>query len=177
MNIRTADQLLPLCFGIAVLKLGDRLHDELTEDPRAAAEVEHPLEIWEFPDIAELLQAHIDGHGQPPMLAVTPAVFNKTGEKLREEQGTQELQRGVLRGDAAEVGAGLLTGKRQVDLVVGSDFVYQRVLEYRQSVAQSNGDVAPDLPVGQLENAVGRQRRMAFGQRLKAPFQISKGLV
>ena len=85
------------------------------------------------------------------MLAVTPAVLNETGEELGKEQGAQKLQRGVLRGDTAEVGAGLLPGKRQVDLVVGGDFVHQRVLEHRQAVAQSNGDVAPDLPVGQLE--------------------------
>ena len=111
------------------------------------------------------------------MLAVTPAVLNETGEELGKEQGAQKLQRGVLRGDTTEVGAGLLPGKRQVDLVVGGDFVHQRVLEHRQAVAQSNGDVAPDLPVGQLENTIGRQRRVTFGQRLKAPLQIPKGLV
>ena len=66
------------------------------------------------------------------MLAVTPAVLNETGEELGKEQGAQKLQRGVLRGDTAEVGAGLLPGKRQVDLVVGGDFVHQRVLEHRQ---------------------------------------------
>ena len=70
-----------------------------------------------------------------------------------------------------------MPGKRQVDLVVGGDFVHQRVLEHRQAVAQSNGDVAPDLPVGQLENTIGRQRRVTFGQRLKALLQISEGLV
>ena len=69
------------------------------------------------------------------MLAVTPAVLNETGEELGKEQGAQKLQRGVLRGDTAEVGAGLLPGKRQVDLVVGGDFVHQRVLEHRQAVA------------------------------------------
>ena len=48
MNVGAADQLLPLCFGVAVLKLWDGLDDDLAEDGRAAADVEHPLEVHQL---------------------------------------------------------------------------------------------------------------------------------
>ena len=67
--------------------------------------------------------------------------------------------------------------KRQVDLIVGSDLIHQRILKHGKPVSESNGDIAPNLAVGQFENAVGRQGGMAFGQRLKALLQISEGLV
>ena len=87
MNVSAADQLLPLCFGVAVLKLWDGLDDDLTEDGRAAADVEHPLEVHQLADIAELLQTYIYRYRQPPMVPVPAAIVHQAGKKLGEEQG------------------------------------------------------------------------------------------
>ena len=50
-------------------------------------------------------------------------------------------------------------------------------MKHRKPVAQANGDVSPDLAVGQLKDTVGRQSRVAFGQGLKPPLQVGKGFV
>ena len=82
-----------------------------------------------------------------------------------------------MGGDTTEVGAGLPPWEGEVDLVVGGDLVHQRILQDREAVAKADGDVAPNLPVGQLEDAVGCQGWMPFGQGVKAPLQIREGLV
>ena len=48
LDVGAADQLLPLGFRVAVLELGDGLDDDLAEDGRAAADVEHPLEVHQL---------------------------------------------------------------------------------------------------------------------------------
>ena len=80
LDVGTADQLLPLGFGVAVLELGDGLDDDLAEDGRAPAHIEHPLEVHQLADVAELLQADVHRHRQTPMVPMPAAVVHQPGE-------------------------------------------------------------------------------------------------
>ena len=87
LNVRAADEFLPLRLGIAILKLWDGLDNKLTEDPGAAAEIEHLLEIRQLSDVAELLQADVHLDREPPVLSVPAAIVDEPGEQLGEKQG------------------------------------------------------------------------------------------
>lgn len=142
--------VLKITAMVAILELRDGLDDNLAEDTRAPADIEHPLEVHQLANVAELLQADVHRHRQTPVIPMPAAVVHQAGEQLREKQGAQKLQRRILSGDAAEVGAGLFPWQRQINFIVGCDLVHQGILEHGQPVAQANGDIAPDLPVGQL---------------------------
>ena len=74
-----------------------------------------------------------------------PGVVREPGDRQGEEQGAEEAVGAVLGGDDDEIGAGLLPGQEQVHIVVPGDSVHQLVLEDCQTVAQADGDVAPQV--------------------------------
>ena len=49
-------------------------------------------------------------------------------------------------------------------------------MEHGQAVTKANGDVTPDLAVGQLEDAVGRSGRVVFGQTVHDLLQALEAL-
>ena len=87
LDVAVADKFLPLLLLIAVGELADGLHDELAVDAAAAAYAEHLLEIHQFADVAELLQAYIYRHRQAAAGPLPAGVAHQAGEELREEQG------------------------------------------------------------------------------------------
>ena len=176
LRVTVADDLLPFLVFVTVGKLRDALDDDLAVDVERAANADGFLEIHQPPDVAEFFQHDVHRHREPPVLALLPRVVGQAGEEQGEEHRAEELQGAVLCGNDAEVGAWALSGEQQINVIMPGDFVHQLVLEHPQPVAEADGDVAPNLPVGQTEDAVGRLRRMVFGKLGENFLDLLKGL-
>ena len=61
----------------------------------------------------------------------------------------------MIRNDAV-INTRLLTGQCEIDVVISRDFIHQRILKGRQTVAEADSDVAPYLPVRQFEDTIRR---------------------
>lgn len=155
LEVTVADDLLPFPVGVAVGDLGHPLYHNLAVDAEAAADGDGPLEVHQVPDVAGLLQHGVHRHRQSPAWAVLPGVVGQDGEHQGKEQGTEKLQRAVLGGDDAVVGAGPLPQLQKVDVVVPGDLVDKGVLKDAEPVPQADGHIPPDLPPRQLKDIVG----------------------
>ena len=83
-------------------------------------------------------------------------------QRQREEQRGQKAVRTVLRGDDDKIHTGPLAGQQKVYIVVARDLIHQAALKDRQSVAETNDDVAPEVFFCFEEQAV-----RVFGRMLR----------
>ena len=114
----------------------------------------------------------MDGDGQRPAGAFLVGIPHQLDEDERKKQGGQEIEGAVLVAGDAEIGAGLLAGKFQVDLIIAGDIADVLVLEHLEPGAQADDDAAPDTLRGLLENAVGGLGRVGDEQPVKQVIQF-----
>ena len=160
LEVTVADDLLPFPIGVAVGDLGHPLDHRLAVDVKAAAYSDGPLKIHQMPDVAGLLQHGVYRHRKAAAGAILPGVVGQDGEHQGEKHGTEKLQRTVLGGDDAVVGAGPLPQLQKVDVVVPGDLVDKGVLKDAEPVPQADGHIPPDLSPRQLKDIVGGDGRM-----------------
>ena len=165
-GVAAGRDLLPLVPRVHVRQLGDGLHQHLAAHAERPGERDGALEIPQPADGREFVQQEVYPHRQLPVLRLLPRVCLQTGEQHGEEQRGQEGVGAVLRGQDAEIGAGLLSWQGEVYRAFRSQAVHQRIVEHVQPVAETDHDVAAQILLGVQEQAVGAFGRMPCRQLL-----------
>lgn len=122
---------------------------------------------------SELFPQDMDGNRQLAALAVLVCIPHQLNKAKGQEQACQKIKGAVLVAGNEEVGAPLLAGQFQVNLIPGGDLLDQLRLEHLQPGAKADDDAAAHCVAGLLEQAVGRFGRMGGRQNIK---QTSKSL-
>ncbi len=156
--------VLPLLAGVLFLPLAQALHHDLAAHVEASNAVQGIGNAVHIANVAVFVQAEVNQHRQTAALALQPGVVGQPGQGQGEKQGAEEAVGAVLGRDDDEVGAGLLSREQQIDIVVPGDGVHQLVLKNSQPVAQSNGNVAPEIFPGLEEQTVVALGRVLRGQ-------------
>src|SRR5699024_4077923 len=129
---------------------------------RNAAGTDHADPPGQFRDRAaggDLLGQNVDGDRKLPALAVTVGIAHQLDEHKREKQRGHKVEGTVLVAGHKKVGAGLLAGQLQVDLLGAGDLADQLRLEYLQPGAKPDDDAAAHRVrslLKQVEGPLGR---------------------
>ena len=165
--VKGGQLILPLLARIFFLPLTEGLHHYLAAHVEAPDAVQRVGDAVHVADVTVFVQTEVDQHRQTAALTLQPGVVRQPGQGQGEEQGTEEAVGAVLGGDNHEVGARLFARQQQVNVMVAGNRIHQLILENGQAVAQSNGDIPPEVFPGLEEQAVvplGRVFRGQLGQ-------------
>ena len=129
-------------------------------------------EIRNGPAGSELFPQDMDGNRQLAALTVLVCISHQLDKAEGQEQACQKIKGAVLVAGNEEVGAPLLAGQFQVNLIPGGDLLDQLRLEHLQPGAKADDDAAAHRVAGLLEQAVGGFGRMGGRQNIKQAIQV-----
>ena len=129
-------------------------------------------EVRNGPAGSELFPQDMDGNRQLAALTVLVCIPHQLNKAEGQEQACQKIKGAVLVAGNEEVGAPLLAGQFQVDLIPGGDLLDELRLEHLQPGAKADDDAAAHRVAGLLEQAVGRFGRMGGRQNIKQAIQV-----
>ena len=111
-------------------------------------------EVRNGPAGSELFPQDMDGNRQLAALTVLVCIPHQLNKAKGQEQACQKIKGAVLVAGNEEVGAPLLAGQFQVNLIPGGDLLDKLRLEHLQPGAKADDDAAAHCVAGLLEQAV-----------------------
>lgn len=95
-HVKGVKLVFPVLAWIFFCPLAQALHHNLAGHIKAPDAVEHIGDAFHVSDVAELIQAEVDHHRQPPVFPVEPGIVGEARKGQGEEQGAQKAVGAVL---------------------------------------------------------------------------------